>query len=377
MKKSDLLHKLKELEGLSPDERAYLMDLVNTRKKYGLVWEDKPEDMEEQLRTRLPVLEEVVERRILGRELPEPEAEAGQLFATADPAPAVFPNHVLIEGDNLHALTALTFTHEGKIDLIYIDPPYNTGNKDFKYNDFYVDREDSYRHSKWLSFMHKRLLLAKRLLSDSGVIFISIDDNEQAQLKLLCDEVFGQENFLNSIIWQKKFSPQNDAKFFSDNHDFLLVYRNSDWKINQLPRSLESISRYKNPDNDPRGPWTSSDLTVKTYSESYDYPIFTPSGREVMPTNGRCWLTSKERMEELIRDNRIWFGNNGDNTPRLKKFLNEVKEGITPLTIWLHEEVGHNQSAKQEMKAVLHNVTLVFDTPKPIKLIEKVLRIGS
>ncbi len=381
MNKHDLIQKIKALDGISQDERAYLIDLVNTKKKYGLVWEDKPEAVEEQLRENLPVLREVVERRILGAELPKPtKAQGTQLSLepeNQEPENQEYPNHILIEGDNLHALTALTFTHENKIDVIYIDPPYNTGNKDFKYNDTFVDKEDSYRHSKWLSFMAKRLKIAKKLLSDSGVIFISIDDNEQAQLKLLSDEIFGEENFLNNIIWQKKFSPQNDAKFFSDNHDFLLAYKKTKWSINHLDRSEKAIERYKNPDNDPRGIWTSSDLTVKTYSSNYDYPIITPSGKVVNPTKGRCWNTSKERMEELIIENRIWFGESGSNTPRLKKFLSDVKEGVTPLTIWLHEEVGHNQSAKQEMKAVLHDVNLVFDTPKPVKLLDRVLKLGG
>ncbi len=168
--------------------------------------------------------------------------------------------------------------------MIYIDPPYNTGNRDFKYNDHFVDREDGYRHSKWLSFMAKRLRLAKTLLKDTGVIFISIDDNEQAQLKLLCDDIFGEENFVANVIWKKKFSPQNDARFFSDNHDFVLVYKKDNWKIDHLQRSDSQNDRYKNLDNDSRGVWTSSDLTVKTYSANYDYPITTPSGKIINPT---------------------------------------------------------------------------------------------
>jgi adenine-specific DNA-methyltransferase len=182
MNKKDILNKIKSLEGLNQDERAYLVNLVNTKKKYGLVWEDKPEDVEEQLRTKLPVLQEVKERAIINDAVTSSGVET--------------PNHILIEGDNLHALTALTFTHENKIDLIYIDPPYNTGNKDFIYNDHYVDNEDAYRHSKWISFMEKRLRIAHKLLKDDGVIFISIDDNEQAQLKMLCDEVFLENNFI-------------------------------------------------------------------------------------------------------------------------------------------------------------------------------------
>lgn len=184
------------------------------------------------------------------------------------------PTHLLIEGDNYHALAALAYTHKGAVDLIYIDPPYNTGNKDFRYNDNFVDKEDSARHTKWLSFMKRRLLLARDLLKDTGVIFISIDDNEQAQLKLLCDEVFTESNFVANVIWQKKYSPQNDAKHFSDNHDFILSYARtlSTFKINHLERSEKAIERYKNPDNDVRGVWKSTDFSVKTYSAAYDYP---------------------------------------------------------------------------------------------------------
>ena len=203
MKKIDLIQKLKQLEGITQDERAYLINLVNTKKKYGLVWEDKPEEVEEQLRENLPVLKEVKDKAIINGKN--------------------FPNHILIEGDNLHALTALTFTHEGQIDVMYFDPPYNTGNKDFKYNDCFVDKEDSYRHSKWLSFMHKRLKIAKRLLSDKGVIFISIDDNEQAQLKLLCNEIFLEENYITEFVWRTDGNFDNQAQI-KNCHEYVLCY---------------------------------------------------------------------------------------------------------------------------------------------------------
>jgi adenine-specific DNA-methyltransferase len=245
MNKQELISALKNLDALTADQKSYLIDLVNTKKKYGLVWEDKPEDVEELLRQHLPVLTEVPERRILA--MPHQPAEpvpakaaqsttqASLTFAEPKPADveaaptaqamaSTLPDHLLIEGDNLHALTALTFTHEGRVDVIYIDPPYNTGNKDFKYNDRFVDREDAYRHSKWLSFMHKRLLIAKRLLAETGVIFISIDDNEQAQLKMLCDEVFGEENLIGPII-QNKQNAKNDTVNIQKNHEHILVYR--------------------------------------------------------------------------------------------------------------------------------------------------------
>jgi adenine-specific DNA-methyltransferase len=207
MKKTDLVHKLKQLQGISDDERAYLINLVNTKKKYGLVWEDKPEDVEEQLRENLPVLKEVKDRAIINGE--------------------EYPNHILIEGDNLHALTALTFTHEGKIDVIYIDPPYNRGDNDFIYNDDYIDKEDSFRHSKWLSFMSKRLEIAKRLLSNDGVIFISIDDNEFAQLKMLCDEIFLERNFIECFQWEKTQSPSNLSKKSKKRLEYILCYEKS------------------------------------------------------------------------------------------------------------------------------------------------------
>jgi len=409
MNKNNLIHKIKSLEGITHDERAYLINLVNTKKKYGLVWEDKPEDVEEQLRENLPVLCEVVERRILASEIIEEEIRTkeigkeetktekpvqGKIFPDKNLASVVIervdsvvesvgvvvepveaPNHILIEGDNLHALTALTFTHEGKIDVIYIDPPYNTGNKDFKYNDRFVDKEDSYRHSKWISFMHKRLVIAKRLLSVKGVIFISIDDNEQAQLRLLCDDVFGQENFIDNIIWEKNYAPKNDTKFFSASHDFILVYHKGNWIRRLFKRTIEQISRYKNIDNDPRGVWQSDNMTVKTYSKSYDYPILTPSGKEVWPSNGRCWFTSKERMVLLINDNRVWFGADGNNTPRLKRFLVETQDGSVPMTIWKKEEVGHNQDAKREIKELLFDTKNPFETPKPTKLIRRILEL--
>lgn len=227
MNKKDILNKIKSLDGLTPDERAYLVNLVNTKKKYGLVWEDKPEDVEEELRTKLPVLKEVKERAIIN----DTETEK-------------HPNHILIEGDNLHALTALTFTHENKIDLIYIDPPYNTGNKDFKYNDSFIDKEDSFRHSKWLSFMEKRLQIAKTLLSDNGVIFISIDDYSQAQLKMLCDEIFEKSsnpdnwNHLSTLIWNKQHSQQQGV--FKKYHEYILVYA----KNKNFVKNIKGASGY-------------------------------------------------------------------------------------------------------------------------------------
>ncbi len=278
--------------------------------------------------------------------------------------------NMLIHGDNLLALKALEQEYAGKIKCIYIDPPYNTGSAFEQY-------DDNLEHSTWLSLMKPRLEILKNLLKDDGSIWISIDDDEQAYLKVLCDEIFGRRNFINNVIWEKKYSPQNDAKWLSDSHDFIMVYaKNKDlWRPNLLPRSEEMNSRYKNPDNDPRGPWKPSDLSVKTYTKSCDYPITTPSGRIVNPPAGRCWRTSKEKFEELLKDNRVWFGTTGNNVPAIKRFLSEVKNGMTAMTIWKYQDVGHNQDARKEV--VAFNSKSVFATPKPEKLIERILTLGS
>lgn len=279
-------------------------------------------------------------------------------------------DNMLIHGDNLLALKALEQDYAGKVKCIYIDPPYNTGNA-FEHYD------DGLEHSIWLSLMRDRLEILKRLLSDDGSIWISLDDNEQAYCKVLCDEIFGRQNFINNVIWQKKFSPQNDAKWLSDNHDFIMVYAKNKmvWRPNLLPRSEEMNARYKNPDNDPRGVWTSGDISVKRITLKDIYPIKTPSGREVMPPAGTSWRLSKETLEKMIQENRIWFGPNGDSVPRIKRFLSEVKDGMTALTIWPYTEVGHNQDAKKEV--IAFNSEDVFATPKPERLIERVLTLAS
>ncbi len=225
--------------------------------------------------------------------------------------------------------------------------------------------------------MRERLINLHKLLSDEGSLWISLDDEEQAYCKILCDEIFGRNNFVANIIWEKKFSPSNDAKWLSDSHDFIIVYakNKSNWKPNLLPRTANMDSRYKNPDNDPRGPWTSGDCSAKTYTPSCDYSITTPSGRIVRPPESRSWIFSKERFQEMIEDNRIWFGVDGNNVPRLKRFLSEVRSGATPVTIWKHTEVGNNQEAKKEVKEF--NSQSVFATPKPERLIERVITIGS
>ncbi|MFP6233738.1 DNA methyltransferase [Helicobacter pylori] len=277
----------------------------------------------------------------------------------------------LIKGNNLIALHSLKKKFAKKVKCIYIDPPYNTGNDSFNYN-------DNFNHSSWLVFMKNRLEAAREFLSDDGVIFVQCDDNEQAYLKVLMDEIFLRENFVNTIIWEKKYSPQNDAKWFSDNHDFILLYAKDKgiWRPNLLPRTSEMNARYKNLDNDERGAWKPSDCLVKTYMASYDYPITTPSGKVVTPPKGRCWMTSKENFQKLVDDNRIYFGRNGDNVPSLKRFLSEVKQGTTPLTIWKYTEVGHNQDATKQLLALFNNVKL-FDTPKPEALLQRILEIST
>ncbi|WRG06838.1 site-specific DNA-methyltransferase [Helicobacter pylori] len=277
----------------------------------------------------------------------------------------------LIKGNNLIALHSLKKKFAKQVKCIYIDPPYNTGNDSFNYN-------DNFNHSSWLVFMKNRLEAAREFLSDDGVIFVQCDDNEQAYLKVLMDEIFGRDNFVNTIIWEKKYSPQNDAKWFSDNHDFILLYAKDKgiWRPNLLPRTSEMNARYKNLDNDERGAWKPSDCLVKTYMASYDYPITTPSGKVVTPPKGRCWMTSKENFQKLVDDNRIYFGRNGDNVPSLKRFLSEVKQGTTPLTIWKYTEVGHNQDATKQLLALFNNVKL-FDTPKPEALLQRILEIST
>ncbi|MGM9699346.1 MAG: site-specific DNA-methyltransferase [Prevotella sp.] len=299
MNKAELRKKIRDLDGLTNEEKAALLELLNKQKKYGLVWEEKTEDVEERLRDHLPVLEEDKNK-----------------FIPSDCPDA--PNHILIEGDNLEALTALSYTHEGRIDVIYIDPPYNTGNKDFIYNDSYVDSEDGYRHSKWLSFMSKRLKIAKRLLSDKGVIFISIDDNEQAQLKLLCDEVFGANRFISNLIWQKKTGAA-DANGIAVITEYIAVYcmdSSSAKNIFSYNKQAFDIKRYRYKDEyyTQRGPfyYDSLDRGSIQYSDGLNYGIMAPDGTMIYP-NGRVsfindgwtWKWSKEKVEWGIKNKFI------------------------------------------------------------------------
>lgn len=299
----------------------------------------------------------------------------------------------IIHGDNLEALKSLLPEYEGRINCIYIDPPYNTGKEEWLYSDNVSDPkiqrwlervvgkegEDLARDDKWLCMMYPRLKLLYQLLhKTNGVIFISIDDYEHANLKLICDEIFGASNFINNIIWQRAYSPVNTKKRFSANHDFILCYaKNKEMVEFSLKRTDEADSRYGNPDNDYRGVWTSGDLSVGPAIEEKIYEITTPNGRKVMPPKGYCWRLTKERFKEFLTDNRIWFGEDGGNVPRIKRFKSEVKDGITPMTVWTYNEVGHTQDAKKEVKAIFPETANPFDTPKSLRLIDRILQLGT
>ena len=312
--------------------------------------------------------------------------------------------NILIEGDNLDALKLLQETYLNKVKLIYIDPPYNTGN-DFIYEDDFAEDtetilqrsnqkdEEGNRlvanteangrfHSDWLTLIYPRLKLARTLLREDGVIFISVDDNEVHNLRKVCDEIFGGTNFVATVIWQKVFAPKNTARHFSEDHDYIVVYaRNAEtWTPNMLARTPEMEARYGNLDDDPRGPWASDNLTARNYYGAGTYAITCPSGRVIDgPPSGRYWAISKEKFEELDRDRRIWWGADGGNMPRLKRFLSEVKGGKVPQTFWNYTEVGHTQEAKKELIALVDfpNSDVVFNTPKPTRLLQRILQLTT
>ena len=308
--------------------------------------------------------------------------------------------NLYIEGDNLEVLKLLQETYLGKIKMIYIDPPYNTGS-DFVYEDDFVQSADEYLansgqydkdgnrlapnpesngrfHTDWLNMIYPRLKLAKDLLTDDGVIFISIDDNEQENLKKCCDEVFGGQNFVAQLVWERAYAPKNDARFISNSHDYVLMYaRNLDgFVIGRLPRTEEANARYQNPDNDPRGVWKPSDLSVKTYNAACDYPITTPSGRVIEPPAGRCWSLSKNAFLERLQDNRIYFGADGNSVPCMKRFLTELKyDGMAPTSIMFYKDVGHSQEGAKEVTKLLN--AGVFDGPKPVRLLTRLLTLAN
>lgn len=280
-------------------------------------------------------------------------------------------DNVLIHGDNLLALRALEQDFTGKVKCVFIDPPYNTGSAFEQY-------DDGLEHSTWLSMIRDRLEIIWRLLSDEGSLWVTLDDNEAHYFKVMCDEVFGRHNFVANVIWQKIFSPKNTARHFSEDHDHLFVYAKNaaTWQPNQMPRSDKLNASYKNPDNDPRGPWTSGDLSARNFYGAGTYPITCPSGRVVPgPPNGMYWRVSKEKFAQMDAEGRIWWGADGNNTPRVKRFLSEVKQGVVPQTLWTHTEVGNTQEAKKEVVGLFGSDN--FMTPKPERLIARVLHLAT
>ena len=312
--------------------------------------------------------------------------------------------NIYIEGDNLDALKLLQETYLGKVKMIYIDPPYNTGGDAFVYDDDFtvsgrefeedsgaVD-EDGNRlfnlhennesngrfHTDWLNMIYPRLRLARDLLADDGVIFISIDDHEQENLKKICDEIFGKLNFLAELVWERAYAPKNDAKYISNSHDYVLMYALdiNIFQIGRLPRTEAANARYQNPDNDPRGAWKSSDMSVKTYTAANDYPITAPSGRVIEPPAGRCWSLSKNKFLERLQDHRIWFGEDGNGVPCIKRFLSELKhDGMAPTSILFYKEVGHSQEGAKEVTQLFD--AGVFDGPKPVRLLMRLLTLAN
>ena len=308
--------------------------------------------------------------------------------------------NLYIEGDNLQVLKLLRENYLGKVKMIYIDPPYNTGN-DFVYNDDFSQTAGEYMHNSgqedeegnrlvantesngrfhtdWLNMIYPRLKVAKDLLSEDGVIFISIDDHEQENLKKVCDEVFGFHNFIAQLVWERAYSPKNDARFISNSHDYILMFAKNinQFVIGRLDRTEEANARYNNPDNDPRGVWKPSDMSVKTYNAESDYPITIPSGRVVEPPAGRCWSLSRNAFRERLQDNRIWFGPDGDSVPSIKRFLSELKfEGMAPTSILFYKDVGHSQEGAKEVVALLDKG--VFDGPKPVRLLKRLITLAN
>jgi Adenine specific DNA methylase Mod len=308
--------------------------------------------------------------------------------------------NLYIEGDNLEVLKLLQETYLGKVKMIYIDPPYNTGN-DFVYEDDFSQSTDKYMensgqfdeegnrlvknldsngrfHTDWLNMIYTRLKLAKDLLTDNGVVFISIDDNEQENLKKVCNEVFGEANFVAQLVWERAYSPKNDARYISNSHDYVLMYAKniSNFIIGRLERTDEANARYRNPDNDPRGDWKPGDLSVKTYNQECDYQITLPSGRVVEPPTGRCWRQSKESFQRNVDDKRIWFGVDGNSVPQVKRFLTELKfEGMAPQSIMFYKDVGHSQEGAKEVTALLE--AGAFDGPKPVRLLRRLVTLAN
>jgi adenine-specific DNA-methyltransferase len=301
--------------------------------------------------------------------------------------------NLYIEGDNLEVLKQLQKTYYGKIKMIYIDPPYNTGG-DFVYKDDFKDNIQNYKeqtkqtsranpetngryHTDWLNMMYSRLILAKNLLSPNGSIFLSIDDKELDNLRKICNEIFGENNFVANLVWRKIYGVKNDSKQFSNSHEYILVYskQSEKWTPSLLARTEKQNERYKNPDNDTRGPWKSADFTGVGTSPSCVFPIVTPSGKVINPPDGKRWIVNQERYLELNKDNRIWFGSNGDSVPSIKRFLSEVQDGIVPSTFLDYTDVGHTDEANRQLKSLMSGP--FFDYPKPVRLLTRLVHIGT
>lgn len=343
------------------------------RKKYGLVWEEHEEKIDKEIKNKIPVFEELTELEI------KKNKEGKTNF--------------ILEGDNLHSLYLLEKTHKNKVDLIIIDPPYNRGLNDFVYDDNYIDKTDSFKHSKWISFMNKRLIIAKKLLKDNGAIFINIDDNEFAQLKLLCDDIFGEENFISCFPWHNRTSVQNDTDI-SINHEYIIAYAKKRRKTNRRlkasnkdewynlndfviqPKETDS-SKYSNPDNDPRGLWKADPFDAPNVRPNLTYEIQNPvTGITYMPPKGRCWRTEPEKYQKLLEDNRIVFGKNGNSKPQLKVFYNEVKMKGEIRNSWFDSDVYYTSTeGKKEFLSILPDKK-IFNTPKPVNLYKEIIKMA-
>lgn len=342
----------------------------------------------------MPTLHWIGKDKVINHHQDVPYRILEKQYTYKDGQESVAPSeNKIIHGDNLEALKSLLPEYEGKVKCIYIDPPYNTGNEGWVYNDNVNDpklkkwlgqvvgkeSEDLSRHDKWLCMMYPRLKLLRKLLAEDGSIFISIDDNEQANLRLICDEIFGESNLVGSLIWQRTFASKNDAKYYSSEHEHVLNYAKNinNFALNDLPRTAKQNDRYKNPDNDLRGSWTSTDLLRMEHRENSVYTIISPKGISFTPTPGTSWRHPEKEMLELIKNNEVYFGSNGTAKPRRKRFLDDVKDGIIAQTIWKHEEVGHTQEAKQTLKKILDESEDFFATPKTVGLIDRILKISS
>ena len=349
----------KDYSDWSKDDLVKEIKKLKKRKKYGIVWDEEKtrEKFEEEVDGKLPTLTEVNKFKVVMNHTDQ--------------------NNFLIEGDNFHSLSVLNYTHRGLIDVIIIDPPYNTGHNDFKYNDQYVDREDTYRHSKWLSFMNKRLKLAKQLLASNGFIFITIDDEEFSQIKLLCDEIFNEKNFVSVLVWNARKSVSNDA-IVSQNHHYVLFYAKNKKRLQEQKNTFRfpsSKEKFSNPDNDPRGPWTADPFESPGIRPNLTYPIVNPNtGKEMWPKKGRCWITGPEDYKKLFDDNKILFGKSGNVKPQRKRFWSEAqKKGKTPVSWW--DNAGTTTNGTVELENILGEKK--FNNPKPILLIKKILQLAS